>query len=93
MRAELCLGVIGFTRASDADHPGLRGWAKFRIGEFQVDGFVVRVDAFGVYRLEFPARIDRMGRRHPVLRHTDRRAHRELGHRLLAELERGGWLA
>lgn len=87
------LDVLAFTRASTAESPGLRGWAKFQIGEFEVDGFVVRVDAFGLHRLEFPARIDRMGRRHPVLRHADRRAHRALADRLLAALERGGWLA
>jgi hypothetical protein len=88
------IAVLDFTSVGWRDRrPGLRGWAKFQIGEFEVDGFVVRVDARGIRRLEFPAHFDRKGRPHLVLRHADRRAHRELAGRLLDALERGGWLA
>lgn len=78
--------------ASRPGRLGLRGWAKFQIGEFEVDGFVVHVDGRGIRRLEFPAHFDRRGHPHLVFRHADRRAHRALAGRLLAALERGGWL-
>ena len=87
------IALLGFAPAVVGDRkPGIHGWARYRIGEYEVDGFVVHMNALGVYRLEFPAHIDRGGRRHPVLRHVDRRRDRELLARLLAALKRGGWL-
>jgi len=87
------IALLGFAPAGGIERrPRLHGWAKFKIDEFVVDGFVVRVDALGVYRLEFPAHFDRDGRRHVVLRHADRRKDRELLARLLAALKRAGRL-
>ncbi len=87
------IALLGFVRANQsAELPRVHGWAKFLLGEYEVDGFVVRVDERGVYHLEFPARIDRQRRRHPVVRHADRHEQRELAARLLDLLRRGGWL-
>ena len=66
---------------ADAEHQktGLLGWLTFTIGGlFRLDGVTVRRTADGRLTLAFPSKIDRNGRKRPLVRPISEQARLEI---------------
>ena len=73
---------------------GLLGWAAARLDVgLVIDGIAVRRTRGGRMTLSFPARRDRRGRRHFVVRPVDDRARKDLEEQILGQLRRQGRVA
>ena len=84
--------VRSWVRGSDQDQrDGLVGYLSLGVGELIVDNVTLRRTLGGEYRLSWPARVDRHGRKHPSVRPLDDAARRRIERQILAELaEREG---
>jgi len=81
--------AIRFIPASDAEaERGLLAYVKLEYGPLVLDGVTLRRHADGRLGLTWPERIDRAGRRHPLIRPVSDAARRELEDEVLAELAR-----
>jgi hypothetical protein len=79
------------TPSTDADlRRALLRSVQFRDGDVLVDGVPVRDHADGRLRLSWPERIDGADHRHPLIRHRDIAARREVEEAILRELNRQG---
>ena len=77
-----------WVRASDNDvRSGLLGYISVFIGDLVLDGIVLRRTAGGRLTLSFPARTDRMGRRHPYVRPVDDGARQAIEATILSAAE------
>ena len=66
---------------------GLLAFVSFKIGDVLfVDGVVVRKTLDNRITLSWPCRVDRAGRRHPILRPLDDAARQQLEKRILKAL-------
>ena len=85
---ELHLADIRCVHASAKDAAtGLLAFVSFRIGNVLfVDGVVVRKTLDNRITLSWPCRVDRAGRKHPILRPLDDAARQQLETRILKAL-------
>lgn len=86
--AESEIRVRTWVRASDAEiRTGLLGYLSVHYGDDLIlDSICLRRTADGRLALAFPARTDRVGRRHPYVRPTDDEARREIERAILGQL-------
>ncbi len=93
MRDTLRISGVNFVAAEPSlVATGLLGWASVTLGEFVVDGLAVRRTRDGGIVVVFPARVDRRGARHPVVRPTTNETRRAIEAQVFAELRRRGVL-
>ena len=79
--------VISFVRGSDADQrDGLVGYLRVAYGSIEVDGITLRFTEDGRYALSFPARTDRSGKKHAIVRPVDAAAREAIETELLRQL-------
>ena len=80
---------IRFTPASGDDlMRGLVAYVRVRYGTLLIDGITLRMTRAGEPTLGWPARRDRQGRDHPLVRPFNDEARRELEQAVFAELRR-----
>jgi len=84
----LVVDDIRFKAAGPAERrTGLLGWASFRLdGSLEVNGVAVRRTRDRRITISFPARYDRQGNKHFVLRPLHERARRAIERQLLDAL-------
>lgn len=84
----LMVDDIQFKAAGPAERrTGLLGWASFRLdGSLEVNGVTVRHTRDHRITISFPARYDRQGNKHFVLRPLHERARRAIERQLLDAL-------
>jgi DNA-binding cell septation regulator SpoVG len=79
--------VRSWCRATDAEvRTGLLGYLSVTYGDLILDGIVLRRTEDGRFALSFPARTDRAGRRHAIVRPADDDARREIEREILGQL-------
>ena len=79
--------VRTWVRASDAEiRTGMLGYISVFIGNLVLDGIVLRRTADGRFALSFPARTDRAGRRHAIVRPADDAARQAIEREILGQL-------
>ena len=82
--------IRSWVKASDAEvRTGLLGYISVCIAGFVIDGITVRRTVGGRLTLSYPARTDRSGRRHAIVRPADDEARRAIEAKILGEL--GQW--
>lgn len=65
---------------------GLLGYVSVLYGDLLLDGLVLRRTADGRYAISFPARTDRAGRKHALIRPVDSEAREAIERELLWQL-------
>ena len=65
---------------------GLLGYLSVTMGNVVLDGLTLRRTAAGKFAVSFPARTDRHGNRHPIVRPVDDDARRQIEHELLRQI-------
>ena len=69
---------------------GLLGYVGLRLGDLCLDGLTLRRTTYGELRLSYPARRDRSGRDHPLVRPVDDAARRVIEAQVFEALGLGG---
>jgi hypothetical protein len=70
----------------DDERAGLLGYLSIFYGDLVLDGLTVRKTSDGRIGLGFPARTDRVRRRHPTVRPTDDAARQQIEREVLKAL-------
>ncbi|MFQ5425923.1 MAG: hypothetical protein ACE5EV_02460 [Gaiellales bacterium] len=79
--------IRSWTTGSEADlRTGLLGYLSVEYGDLVLDGIVLRRTASGRFALSFPARTDRVGRRHSYMRPIDDQARQAIEREVLGQL-------
>lgn len=79
--------VVRFAPASAKElERGLLGYVVLRVGGLVVDGVTVRRTREGRLALAFPARTDRLGKRHAIVRPWSQAAREDIERQVLARL-------
>lgn len=79
--------VRSWVKASDADQrDGLIGFLSLLVGDLIVDNVTLRRTLEGEFRLSWPARTDRQGRKHPSVRPISDDVRRRIERQILGEL-------
>lgn len=82
---EIC--VASWTEASAEERrTGVLGYLRVAYGSLELDGITLRETADGERRLSFPARFDRSGRRHSLVRPVDDAARTAIEREVLHQL-------
>ena len=68
---------------------GLLGWISVELHNVILDGITLRRTTDGRFALSFPARTDREGRRHSVIRPVDDLARKSIEREILGQLGQG----
>lgn len=76
--------------SADDERAGLLGFLSVSYGPWIFDGITVRRTSDGRLALSFPARSDRSGRKHALIRPVDNEAREAIERELLGQLEREG---
>ena len=85
--AEIEVRVRTWVKGSDEDQrSGLLGFLSVQYGTLVLDGLTLRRTASGKLAISFPARTDRSGRKHPLIRPADDAARTEIEDELLWQL-------
>src|SRR5690606_39105 len=89
MTERVTISDVGFTAASAGDRASGRvGWISCAAGRaLRLDGITLRRTADGRVVLSFPARTDRQGRKHPLIRPLTDAARQDLERQVLRALE------
>ncbi len=75
---------------ADDERQGLLGFISVTYGPWVFDGLTLRRTADGRLAVSFPARSDRSGRKHALIRPIDNEAREAVERELLRQLEREG---
>ena len=79
--------LVSFAAASESDiRTGLLAYLKVEIRGLILDGLTLRRTAAGKFAISFPARTDRHGNRHPIVRPIDDDARQQIEHELLRQI-------
>lgn len=79
--------LVGYVPAADADvRTGLLAYLQVQLDDVVLDGLTLRRTAAGKFAISFPARTDRQGNRHPIVRPVDDDARRQIEHELLRQI-------
>jgi hypothetical protein len=85
--AEIEVRVRSWVKGSDEDQrSGLLGYLSVQYGTLVLDGLTLRRTAAGKFAISFPARTDRAGRKHPLIRPADDAARKDIEAELLWQL-------
>ncbi len=83
--------IRSWVRGSDEDRrAGLLGYVSVFVGNLVIDSITVRRPADGRIALSFPARTDRFGRRHAIVRPEDDAARQAIEREILDQLREQG---
>ena len=83
--------IRSWVRGSDEDlRAGLLGYVSVFVGNLVIDSITVRRTADGWIVLSFPARTDRFGRRHAIVRPEDDAARQAIEREILDQLREQG---
>jgi len=82
---------LRFTPGSDRDlATGLVGYLSLVLGDLRLDGLTLRRNRAGGLTLSYPARTDRLGRKHPLVAPVDEQVRAELEREILDQLREEG---
>lgn len=76
--------------SADDERQGLLGFLSVTYGPWIFDGITLRRTADGRLAVSFPARSDRSGRKHALIRPIDSETRESIERELLRQLEREG---
>ena len=65
---------------------GLLGYLAVTVGSLVLDGLTLRRTAAGTFAISFPARTDRHGNRHPIVRPVNDDARRQIEAAILRQI-------
>ena len=83
--------IRSWIRGTDGEiRTGLLGYLSFEYGALVVDGVTLRRKSDGSLGLSWPARTDRAGRRHPIVRPVDDDVRRAIEREVLGQFGREG---
>ncbi len=87
-RQPITVSGVELTHSAPPDAlKGLLGWLRFDVnGALRLDGVALRRTREGTIALTFPARRDRQGRDHPLVRPLDSEARAAIERQVLAAL-------
>lgn len=85
--ADQNIRIRSWVKGTDDDRrAGLLGYVSVHYGDLVLDGIVLRRTSEGRYALSFPARTDRVGRRHSYIRPVDDEVRHDIEREILWQL-------